>query len=92
MAESVYPMIKTARGTEIPIASFGVSSLDGLLRIWIPNADLSEMMRTFLDPEHLPITVHEDPDLDPVDFSLYTVFRGAEVDFVGSVMLVLGRI
>ena len=90
MAE--YPFIKTAKGTEITISSFGVSSFDGLLRVWIPNADLVEVMRIFLDSEQIPISIHEDPEMELTDFSEYNVFHGAELDFAGNVMLVLGRI
>ena len=48
--------IRTASGTEYAIDWCGVASIDGILRFYVPNGNLVELILAFSNPQNLPVT------------------------------------
>lgn len=86
-----YPYIQTDNNDQITITSIGISGIDGLLRFWIDDSDLLEMMRIFTNQNALPITLYEDPEIEPKEYTDFTVLFGVEKDYNDQVMVVVGK-
>ena len=81
-------IIRTATGTEYEIEWCGVASFDGILRFYVPNGNIVELMTAFSNPENLPVTHIFDGTVVET-YTNYTVFFGAIMDFVGGVTVSL---
>lgn len=83
--------IETAKGDRLPIAWAGVSGIDGVLRFAVINTELAEIIATFTAPENCTELTRVF-DEDRQTFVGYTVFRGVQISYDGSVIVSMSKI
>ena len=83
--------IETANGKAFQIEWAGVSSIDGVLRFAVVNAELTEILATFTVPENCQELTRVF-DEDRKTFTGYTVFRGVQINYDGTTVVSLSKI
>lgn len=83
-------IIRTASGSEYAIEWCGVASLDGILRFYVPNGNLVELMLAFSNPQNLPVTHLFDGEIVQ-EYTDYTVCFGVTMDYLGGATVELAR-
>lgn len=81
--------IETARGQVFRIAWDGISTIDGLLRIAILDADMDTVHETFKNPEETQTLTRTWDGVDSV-YSGYTAYRGFTKSVTGEIIVALG--
>lgn len=83
--------LETSNGKEFQIAWAGVANLDGVLRFAVENAELGEIIATFTVPENCTELARVF-DEDRKTFTGYTVFRGIQINYDGSIVVSMSKI
>ena len=83
--------LQTSGGDSFQIEWAGVASIDGVLRFAIVGAELSKIMEAFTKPENCT-TLTRVFDNDEQAFVGYSVFRGVQIAYDGSVIVSMSKI
>jgi hypothetical protein len=83
--------IETTKGKNFQIEWAGVSSIDGVLRFAVVNTELTEILATFTVPENCKELTRVF-DEDRKTFTGYTVFRGVQINYDGSIVVSMSKI
>ena len=78
-------------GETFEVEWIGVSTIDGVLRFNVINADMTAVLQTFMKPENCSPLVRKF-DEDEKTFEGYTVFRGIIVNYDNSMIVSLSKI
>lgn len=82
--------IKAANGDLYTILWAGVANTDGILRFAIINADASSIFETFGNPANCGTLTRIFDNIEQ-QFAGYTVFRGMQINFDGSVIVSMSK-
>lgn len=69
----------------------GVSSIDGVLRFCVFNETTLKIFQTFTNPENCSPLIRKF-DENEMTFEGYTVFRGIQVQYDGSMIVSLSKV
>lgn len=64
----------------------GLSTIDGMLWLEIPNSSFLEIAKTFGDAEETDVLIYEQTDKDSVVFENYTTLYNMYTNFSGIVL------
>lgn len=81
-------LLETKTGKVFQIAWAGVSGIDGALRFEVLGATVADCYQVFSDPQETEKLTRIFDD-DRREFEGYTVFKGVDLNFTGSIVVAL---
>ena len=83
--------VKALDGSVFEVLWMAVASVDGVLRFAAINCEMAELLRVFMNPENCGRLIKTFDEHEEV-FEGYTVFRGIQVNYDGSMIIALSKI